>query len=160
MPVRARAPCDWGAILTLIREAFAAMEGRIDPPSSMHSLTPETIAAQAETGEIWVIGSPPVACMFLTRRPHALYLGKLAVAARYRGHGLARRLVAVAEARSRALGLPVLELQTRVELVENHRIFRALGFVETGCTAHPGYNRPTSLTFTKPVPPAAPAPPP
>ena len=50
-----------------------------------------------------------------------------------------------------ALHLPVLELQTRVELTENHATFRALGFVEVARTAHPGYDRPTSITFRRPV---------
>jgi hypothetical protein len=47
-----------------------------------------------------------------------------------------------------ALGLDHLELQTRVELTENHATFRAMGFVETGRTAHPGYDR-TSITFRR-----------
>ncbi len=79
-PHRASDPYDWAALLDLIRRAFAGMEGRIDPPSSMHALTPESIAAQARSGEVWVIGAPPVACVFLTPKPGALYLGKLAVA--------------------------------------------------------------------------------
>jgi predicted GNAT superfamily acetyltransferase len=98
-----------------------------------------------------VIGAPPVACVFLTPRPQALYVGKLAVAATERGRGHARALVTLAEARARSLGLPMLELQTRVELTENHATFRALGFVETGRTAHAGYDRPTSITFRRPV---------
>jgi hypothetical protein len=51
-PHRATEPCDWAALLALIRAEFAFMEGRIDPPSSMHGLTPETIALQARTGEV------------------------------------------------------------------------------------------------------------
>ncbi|MBI1217306.1 MAG: GNAT family N-acetyltransferase [Rhodobacteraceae bacterium] len=152
-PIRARGAYDWGAVLALIRDAFAGMEGRIDPPSSMHRLTEADIAAQAETGEVWVIeaAGAPVACIFLTVKPGSLYLGKLAVADDWRGRGLARRLVETAAARARALGLPALELQTRVELTENHATFRAMGFTMTAATAHEGYTRPTSLTFRKPL---------
>ncbi len=150
-PVRATEPFDWQAVLTLIQDSFADMEGRIDPPSSMHRLTPACIAAQAKEGEVWVTGHPPVACVFLTVKPAALYIGKLAVARSYRGRGLARALIDTAEARARALGLPALELQTRVELTENHATFRALGFTETGHTTHAGYRGPTSLTFIKTV---------
>lgn len=144
---------DPAPILALIRAGFADMEGRIDPPSSMHRLTDDAILRQAETGEVWAIGpaSAPLACVFLTAEPPALYLGKLTVAAPARGRGLARALVDLAAARARAMGLAVLTLQARVELVENHATFRALGFTETGATAHPGYARPTSLTFTKPL---------
>lgn len=152
-PRRAGADEDWGALLRLIRAAFAEMEGRIDPPSSMHRLTEAAIAAQADAGEVWVIGAPVVACVFLTPRPGALYVGKLAVAGHMRGQGLARALIGVAEAQARTLGLPVLELQTRVELRENHAAFAALGFRQTAATAHPGYARPTSLTFVRDVRP-------
>lgn len=157
IPVRAVDPFDAQPILALIRDSFAVMEGRIDPPSSMHRLTPADIVAQAQQGEVWVIGQPPLACVFLTVKPGALYIGKLAVARSHRGQGLARALIDTAETRARALGLPALELQTRVELVENQAAFRALGFTETGRTAHPGYDHPTSITFRRPVPAESPA---
>lgn len=136
-------------ILHLIRESFAFMEGRIDPPSSMHALTVKSIRQQAATGEVWAIGSPPDAVVFLTPKPDRLYLGKLAVRDTQRGKGLARSLVTLAEQRAKALGFSVLELEARVELTENHRAFARFGFVVTGETAHPGYDRPTSLTMTK-----------
>ena len=151
-PIRARDPYDWPALLRLIQTSFAYMEGRIDPPSSMHRLTAAELARQAETGEIWVIEDTPgkpVACVFLTPRQGALYLGKLAVETGHRGRGLARTLVETAQARARALGLPLLELQSRIELVENHAAFASMGFELTGETAHPGYDHPTSLTFRK-----------
>jgi ribosomal protein S18 acetylase RimI-like enzyme len=153
-PLRATDPALWPPMLALLREAFAFMEGRIDPPSSLRDLTPEVLSAQAQAGEVWVIDGADggiAACIVLTPKPHALYLGKLAVAAAYRGQGLARRLIDHAEARARALRLPVLELQTRVELVENQAAFLAMGFVEVGRTAHAGYDRPTSITYRRPV---------
>lgn len=139
---------DFFEVLRLIRSEFAYMDGRIDPPSSMHRLTAEDLA---RSGEVWAMGHPPVACMVLTPKDDFLYLGKLAVAGDQRGKGLARRLTDHAIARAQALGLPAVELQTRVELVENQDAFRALGFTETGRTAHPGHDRPTSVTFRKPV---------
>jgi ribosomal protein S18 acetylase RimI-like enzyme len=150
LPERATDPALWPAILALLRAEFAFMQGRIDPPSSLVALTPDALTDHCRTGEIWIIGAP-VACLFLTPRPGRLTLGKLAVAGGHRGRGLARRLIDLAETRARALGLPALDLQTRVELVENHAAFRALGFTETGRTAHPGYDRPTSVTFRRAV---------
>ncbi len=149
MPKRATAPYDWASLLRLITTAFAGMEGRIDPPSSIERLTVEDIARQAETGEIWVIGAPAFACIFLTRRPGCLYLGKIAVATAQRNRGHTRALINVAERRARALGLPVLELQSRVELIENHAAFAALGFQQVALTAHEGFDRPTAITFRK-----------
>lgn len=149
-PQRATDPALWPPILALLHQAFAYMEGRIDPPSSLRDLTPEALTRQAEVGEIWVIGAP-VACVFLTPKPGALYVGKLAVADGWRGRGLARRLIDVATQRARDMGLPALELQVRVELVENQAAFRAMGFVEVGRTAHPGFDRPTSITYRRAV---------
>lgn len=152
MTPRRIAPADdLCAVLSLIRAAFAGMEGRIDPPSSMHALTEGEIARQAVEGEVWAIGTPPLACVFLTPRAGSLYLGKLAVRPGHQGQGLGRQMVGVAEARARALGLPMLELSTRVELTENHAAFRAMGFSQTGSASHKGYNRITTLVFTKPL---------
>ncbi len=150
-PFRAEDPYDWDALLALLHAAFAGMEGRIDPPSSLHSLQAEDLARLAEEGEIWVIGEPALACVVLTPKKDVLYLGKLAVAAPARGKGLARALVERAEERARMLGYRAVELETRVELVENHAAFAALGFHHVASTAHPGYSRPTSLTFRKTV---------
>ncbi len=145
---------DMAPILALLHRAFAGMEGRIDPPSSLHRLTVEGIAEQARTGEVWVIDD--VACVFLTPQPEALppalYIGKLAVDPSAQGHGMARRLIDLAQTRALDLGLSRLALQTRVELVENHAIFKALGFVKTAETAHVGFDRPTSYRFEKQLP--------
>lgn len=142
---------DPAPVLALIRAAFADMEGRIDPPSSMRALTGADVQRQAAEGEVWLIGRAPEACVFLTPKPGALYVGKLATAEGARRRGHARALLTLAEARARALGLPMLELQSRIELVENHAAFQAMGFAVVGATRHPGYDRDTSLTFRRPV---------
>lgn len=148
-PYRVSAPYDWTSLLTLIQGAFAYMDGVIDPPSSMHRLTADDIKDQAQNAEVWAIGNPPIACMFLTPKADYLYLGKLAVDPSQRGKGHARALVDVAIERAKALGLHGVELQTRVELTANHATFRALGFTETGRSAHAGFDRPTTLTFRR-----------
>jgi len=138
-------------VLCLIQDSFAYMDGRIDPPSSMHRLTLEALSQQAETAEVWALGDPVAACVVLTPRTDSLYLGKLAVDARRRGAGLARRMVDLAVQRARVLGLAELELQVRVELAENHAAFGRLGFVKTGETVHAGFERPTSITMRRAV---------
>jgi ribosomal protein S18 acetylase RimI-like enzyme len=133
----------------LLAASFAHMDGVIDPPSSLARLAPaDLLAPQSES---WVIGTPPRACVVLTPQPGTLYLGKLAVAEAARGQGLARVLMDLALTRARALGLPSVTLQTRVELTGNQAAFQALGFTEVGRTAHPGYDRPTSITYRRPV---------
>lgn len=144
---------DFGPVLDLIRNAFAYMEGRIDPPSSMRKLTEAGLAKTAEDAEIWIAEEQgvPVACMVLRPEAESLYLGKLAVAASARKQGLARQLVDHALARAKALGKPAVTLQTRIELTENHAAFTAMGFVKTGETAHEGYDRPTTVNFRRDV---------
>ena len=142
---------DARALLALLGRAFAHLDGVIDPPSSLHRLTEADLLAQAREGEVWALGDPVVACMVLTPRAGALYLGKLAVEPALQGRGHGRALVEQAVARARALRLPAVELQVRVELTGNQAAFAAMGFVEVGRTAHAGYARPTSVTMRRAV---------
>ncbi|MEM7724397.1 MAG: GNAT family N-acetyltransferase [Pseudomonadota bacterium] len=140
-----------GDVLSLIQRSFAFMEGRIDPPSSMHLLTTDAIAQQCRDGEIWTLDDPIAACIFLTAKEEALYVGKLTVDEPMRGRGLARKLIRHAEIRAHDLNLPALELETRVELTENHVTFSRMGFTKTAEAAHDGYDRPTFIIMRKPL---------
>ncbi len=151
-PRRLSATDDMAPVLRLIQTAFAGMTGRIDPPSSMHNLTLTDLAEQARLGEIWVIGDRPDACVLLTPHSDHLYVGKLATQPDLRGQGHARVLMSLASDRAKALNLPALQLEVRIELTENHAFFHAMGFHETGRTAHQGFDRPTAITFSKGVP--------
>jgi len=93
------------------------------------------------------MGKPVVGTVVLTPKPKVLYVGKLAVSERRRGVG--RALMTLAETRARELGLGWLELQSRVELIEVHAVFKSLGFREMMRTTHAGFARPTSITFRK-----------
>lgn len=131
-------------------EAFAYMDGRVDPPSSIHRLSLADLAAGP--GEVWVLGAPPMGCVVLTLEEEALYISKLSVAAKHRHRGLANALIDAADARARELERGWLKLETRIELTENHRTFEAMGFLEVARTSHPGYDRVTSITFRRSVP--------
>jgi len=148
-PRRMDAVEDMAPVHALLTAAFAYMDGVIDPPSSLHRMTPADLARDAAEAELWVIDPGPAACMILTPRGDSLYLGKLAVADSHRGRGLARLMIAQAMARARARGLAAVTLQTRVELVQNQATFQRLGFVETGRSAHAGFDRPTSITYRR-----------
>jgi GNAT superfamily N-acetyltransferase len=143
---------DWQALHRLLHDAFADMEDRIDPSSSLHQMSPDGIAHFAQDNTIIVIEDTPdipIACVFLNIKGPALYIGKLAVAPNHRGRGFAAKLIQGATHKARDLDLPFLELETRIELVENHAIFQAMGFAETAQTAHEGYAQPTSITMRK-----------
>ncbi len=144
---------DWAAIHALVAEAFSGMDGRVDPPSSIHCWTLETFASEAASGAGYLVeeDGAVVACGFGKPKGDAYYLGKIAVARTARGMGHARAIVEAAGHDAMRLGLAALEIETRIELTENHEAFAALGFSKTAETAHPGYDRPTSITMRKPL---------
>ncbi len=139
----------WAAVGTLIQDAFAYMADRIDPPSSALRLTAESMAADAAEGALLLAerGGDLVGCVFVRPKADALYLGKLAVRPGLQRAGIGAALVRAAWAEAAARGLAVLELQTRIELTGNHAAFARMGFVKTSETAHPGFDRPTSITM-------------
>jgi ribosomal protein S18 acetylase RimI-like enzyme len=148
---------DWEGLLALLRESFAYMDGRIDPPSSLHLLDAGKLAAKAAAEELILayVDGRLAGCLFAAPRGDALYLGKIAVRPDLRGRGVARRMFALAEASARERKFRALELQARIELTENHRTFMALGFEKTGEGSHPGYSRPTDVNFRKVLAPSA-----
>jgi predicted GNAT superfamily acetyltransferase len=84
-------------------------------------------------------------------RDDCVYVGKLAVAARMRRRGVARRIFDAVEALAREQGKPCIELERRIELVESHETFAALGFRQTAERAQVGYERPTFITMRRAV---------
>lgn len=141
----------WDELLALIRRAFAYMDGVIDPPSSAHRLTVESLRekAKVEAGFLAMQDDRIVGCIFAAEHAWHFYVGKLAVEPGLQGRKIGRELMGAAEALARSAGKPALELQARVELTGNHAAFGRLGFIETERTAHAGYDRPTSVTMRK-----------
>ena len=142
----------------LISQAFSHMEGRIDPPSSVTRLDVDALTMKLGSEDIVVALNEDrvVGCLFAHPEAGNYYLEKIAVTHNLRQQGIARAMVEAADARARELGLSALTLQSRVELTENHAAFNAMGFRQTGTYTHPGYDEPTSLVFTRPLPPRAP----
>jgi len=138
-------------ILQLIRRAFAYMDGRIEPSSSMQSLTISAISRQCRLGEVWSLGDPIIACMFLTVKEDALYISKLSVSEAPRGRGIAKQMMTLAATRASCLNIKYLELFTRIELTENHMAFSKLGFTKVSEACHPGFQRPTYIIMRKTV---------
>ena len=106
---------------------------------------------QCISGEVWAIGEPPYACIFLKEKDDNLYIGKLAVDDGMRGSGHARRLIELAQERALSKGLSALELETRVELLENHETFRRLGFTKIDEGMHDGFDKPTYIIMRKKI---------
>ncbi|TPK70027.1 GNAT family N-acetyltransferase [Mesorhizobium sp. B2-4-15] len=134
-------------------QAFAFMDGVIDPPSSAHLLTVDTLRdkARRETGFVALNDGRIVGCVFALERGDDFHVGKLAVAPDCQGQGIGRQLMRAVERLALDRGKAALELQTRIELITNHAAFARLGFHETERTAHEGYARPTSITMRKAI---------
>ncbi len=137
----------------LLRAAFAPMAGRIDPPSSLTSMSRTDVAAKIDTEDFFVIreGARTIACMFGHCEGAAYEVGKLAVAATHQRRGLARALIDTAATHARTLGHTKIQLYARVQLMENHDVYRALGFAQTATFTHPGFTQPTAFIFTRPL---------
>jgi ribosomal protein S18 acetylase RimI-like enzyme len=153
-PTIIRLPTDfdrWDELLALILGSFRYMNDVIDPPSSALRLTPESLRKKAaeETVFLAYVDRRLTGCVFLAEKDDHFYLGKMAIDTTRQGLGIGRRLVEAAEEYVRARAKPAIELQVRVELVNNQEAFRRLGFHETARTAHAGFDRPTSITMRK-----------
>src|SRR3546814_16495759 len=128
------------------------MDGRIDPASSLHRFNAAKLAAKARDEELVLafVNSELAGCLFAAPRKDSFYLGKIAVRPGLQGRGLARRMIALAEAGARSRNLKSPDLQKSIELTDNHRAFVALGFAQAGETIPAGFTPPTQPTFRQP----------
>jgi len=142
---------DWVTVHELLRRTYAFMDARIDPPSSVHQLGVDGLQKKAQHEEVVLAQESGVlvGCAFGRPQSDSLYIGKIAVSDDARGQGVARKMLERLEACARERGLSTLELEARIELVENHEVFRRLGFSKTQETSHPGYDRVTGITMIK-----------
>ncbi|WP_137134963.1 GNAT family N-acetyltransferase [Rhizobium sp. FKY42] len=144
----------WSELLALILSAFAYMDARIDPPSSAHKLTVESLRQKGQDELCYIAkhNGVLVGCIFCRPElPNCLYIGKLAISKTRQGQGLGRQLLAQAEQEAIERGLAKLRLETRIELVENHATFRRWGFEKSADRSHPGYDRITFIEMIKAV---------
>src|SRR3954468_16548246 len=72
----------WDELLSLSMRAFAPMDGVIDPPSSAHLLSVESLRDKAgrETVFLALQDGRIAGCVFALERADDFYVGKLAVA--------------------------------------------------------------------------------
>ena len=145
----------WIKLLELLYAAFAYQNDRIDPPSSLHKLDAESLAQKAGEENLFlaVEDGELLGCAFAKVNPNCVYVGKVAVWPGRQGQGIGRLLMHAVEGFARGTGKPAMELDTRVELVENHKTFAAFGFVKTADRSHAGYTRTTFITMQKPLVP-------
>ena len=144
---------DWDLLLKLIQQAYAYMDARIDPPSSMHRLTMDSLENKSHEETLLLARENGIliGCAFLKEQASSYYIGKLAVKRSSQGRGIGQALIEACIRFADHQGKGDLELETRVELIENHVFFEMMGFIKTGETSHEGYSRPTAFTMRRPA---------
>jgi ribosomal protein S18 acetylase RimI-like enzyme len=132
-------------VLEILKAAFAAQEGRIDPPSGVTRETLESLSTKLERETLLIaqLGGQMAGCIWCDTRPSETYIGRLAVDPAFQGRGVARGLLLAAIDLARESGARRVTLGVRIELEENIAFFQRHGFQITGTESHPGFDRPT-----------------
>lgn len=68
--------------------------------------------------------------LVLAETPDGFLLDNVAVHPSYRGTGIGRRLLALAESRARTAGYTSIYLYTHVQMTENSALYAKIGYVE------------------------------
>ena len=139
------------AAAALIREAFAAQSLPTNPPSGALGETTASVAAKlaAGGGAGAEADGALVGVVLWAEQDGALHIGRVSVLPPWRGRGIARALLATAEAEARRRGLERMTLRVRLALDDNQRLFARFGFKPAGQGAHPGYAEPTFVVMEK-----------
>lgn len=149
--IRAARPDEAEAIVALIQRAFGEYRGKLRPESGALLETAETLRAAMKTGTLLVAerSGRILGCVSVRRKDGHVYAGRLAVEPMERRIGVARALMARAEALARQMGADRLRVDVRLKLRDNRAFFRALGFKEGAERCHPGFRQPTYVELEK-----------
>ena len=138
--IRAATGADVSVIGQIVEQAYRHYIPRIGkPPGPML----EDYSARISEGAVWVIeeGSTIAGIVVLLPRPDYLLLDNIAVAPARQGSGLGRRLLAFAEAEAVRRGYREIRLYTHETMIENQRLYAAIGYEETGRGTEAGFER-------------------
>jgi N-acetylglutamate synthase-like GNAT family acetyltransferase len=144
--IRQASPADLPAIRRLVRAAYAPYRARMDrQPAPML----RDYQAEAEAGQIWVLGEPIAGVIVLVPGPDSMLIENVAVQPVAQGLGLGRRLMEFAEQRAAESKLRRLTLYTNEVMTENLAIYARLGYREVERRSEDGYRR---VFMDKPLP--------
>ncbi len=130
MNIRRAGEKDAVALVRCIDAAYAGYRDRIADLPAVADGIPEDI----EADRVWVaeLEEAVVGGLVLVLEDGFVILANVAVDPGFAGQGLGRALIDHAEALCREKGLSELRLTTHVGIPENIRLYRHLGWTETG----------------------------
>jgi N-acetylglutamate synthase-like GNAT family acetyltransferase len=138
--IRLARAADVAAVSIIVKDAYSiylARNGKIPGPMRddyAALIADRRVHVLEERGEI-------MGLVVLIPEARAMLLDNVAVHPRAQGRGFGIRLIAFAEQRARAAGLPALRLYTQDIMTENLALYARLGFVETHRGEELGLNR-------------------
>jgi ribosomal protein S18 acetylase RimI-like enzyme len=154
--VRAATGDDAATIADLVRLAFSHQPRPTNPPSSALKETAATITDHLARGGGAVLerGEVIVGVVLWNEEDGAFYISRLSVHPELRRQGIARILMEQAEREARYRGFSRMTLGVRLELEENRRFFRSVGFVDASFRCHEGFSEPTWVLMERSLDPA------
>ena len=138
--VRTAIAADVDAISEIVDQAYRRYISPIGmPPVPML----DDCMARVAEGVVRVLEEADViaALIVLLPAPDYLLLDNIAVTPERQGLGFGRRLLAFAEAEALRRGYREIRLYTHQTMVENQRLYAAIGYQETGRGTEAGYDR-------------------
>jgi ribosomal protein S18 acetylase RimI-like enzyme len=137
-------------LVRVIHAGFAEQRSLV-PPSSADRENVAGLTARLAEGAAFlaVAGGTRVGCVVGQRHPDCLYIGRLAVLPTWRRQGVAQALLRAIEDHARETGETLLELNVRLVLDGNIRLFEGLGFRIVAQGTHAGFAMPTYHVMQK-----------
>lgn len=115
----------------LLRVAFAEVARQYTPEALAATLPDaDALRRRMDEGVVWVatVAGEPLGTLSAYARPEGLHIRSMAVHPAARGHGVARALLAAAEAHGRALGQKRIFLRTTPFLLAAIALYSRAGF--------------------------------
>jgi ribosomal protein S18 acetylase RimI-like enzyme len=113
-----------------VARAYARYEGRLPRPPKPVLADYDVVVRETQT---WLLETADGACvgvLVLIPKLDHLLLDNVAVAPSWQGQGLGKRLLVLAEAEGRRLGLDEVRLYTNALMTENRALYTRAGYSE------------------------------
>jgi ribosomal protein S18 acetylase RimI-like enzyme len=149
--LREATEADASLIAALIRAAFAEYAGVLDPPSSAHAESADSVLRKMQTasGVVAFQQAEPAGCVLYEARRDHFYFFRLAVLPAFRRRGLGKMLVDHVESIAGNKGFKEIRLGVRLAMTKQRAYYERLGYRFREAGTHPGHMEPTFAILAK-----------